>query len=199
MATINLSPIVSIAGLNISGTISRTVDGQIGEDPALPAGALGSLTTRTDNDTGVITCSAGHGIVTGKVTLFWTLLGVNYSRVNMDAVVTDNAVAIDAGGGDNLPAGASAIYVGNSVNVDMDFVSSLVKVAAACCEQNCVIGFYTSGNALLLRLTLPANEPWTYVSPAADPFAGTVAYAIVGNGGVLAATARIGIGYDSSS
>ena len=92
----------------------------------------GSLTTRTDNDTGIVTLSTGHGIETADVVDVYWVGGVRYG---MDATVAANAVTVDGGAGDNLPAEDFAIaavveQVDWEVNFDGDdaqFVAVLYR------------------------------------------------------------------------
>lgn len=75
--------------------------------PSIPAAKSGTLTTRTDDDTGILTMTSGHGITTGqKLDVFWA----GGSRRNMTVgTVATNSVPIDLGSGDNLPAASTAI------------------------------------------------------------------------------------------
>jgi hypothetical protein len=84
--------------------------------PALVAAQTGTLSTRTDNDTGVATLTTGHGIVTSgdKVDVYWSG-GVRYG---MTATVATNDVTIDGGGGDNLPAQSTAVTVVTQVEIN---------------------------------------------------------------------------------
>lgn len=69
--------------------------------PAMDPQNVGTLTTRTDDNTGVATLTAGHNIVsTDVVDVYWAG-GVRYGMV---ATVTVNAVALEGGDGDVLPA-----------------------------------------------------------------------------------------------
>jgi hypothetical protein len=88
------------------------------EIPALVAAQTGTLTTRTDNDTGVATLTTGHGIVNGKVDVYFAS-GVRYG---MDATVSTNEITIDGGAGDNLPTQSDPITVviPTVVNVNFD-------------------------------------------------------------------------------
>lgn len=76
-------------------------------------GDTGELTTRTDNDTGVITIpnvgTTAHGITTANtVDLVW----VGGTRQNMTVTgVAGTAVSVDGGTGTNLPAASTTIYV----------------------------------------------------------------------------------------
>jgi len=66
----------------------------------------GTLSTRTDNDTGIVTLATGHGIETADVVDVYWVGGIRYG---MDATVAANAVTVDGGAGDNLPAEDFAI------------------------------------------------------------------------------------------
>jgi hypothetical protein len=86
--------------------------------PALVAAQTGTLSTRTNNTDGVCTLSTGHGIVTGKVDLYFAA-GVRYG---VDATVSGSDVTISGGAGDNLPTEDDPITVviPTVVNVKFD-------------------------------------------------------------------------------
>lgn len=74
--------------------------------PTVPAAKSGSLTTRTDNDTGVVAFATGHGFLTGDlIDLFWS----GGQRRAMTATVAGDNVTLDGGSGDDLPAAATAV------------------------------------------------------------------------------------------
>ncbi len=70
----------------------------------------GTLTTRTDADTGVITVAEDHGIeADDTTTIYWT------DGRRDDMTVTDagdTTITVDGGSGDDLPAATSALRVG---------------------------------------------------------------------------------------
>lgn len=70
----------------------------------------GTLTTRTDNDTGVITVTDDeHTIKVGhKVTVSWSS-GIR-RKMNVTAV-TGTAITVDAGSGNNLPSSSTSINI----------------------------------------------------------------------------------------
>lgn len=92
-------------------TVSADKDG--GVSKTLAAAKTGSLTTRTDNDTGELTMAGGHGISTGnKLDVYWVdpTTGAMKSRVNMTVgTVATNQVPIDGGTGDVLPVATTAV------------------------------------------------------------------------------------------
>lgn len=99
--------------------------------PTVAAAKTGTLTTRTDANTGVITMTSGHGFTTGnKVDVFWS----GGSRRNMDATVATDAVTVDGGSGDDLPALNSSItaMVPTEAAFSVDATSTGVSVIASC-------------------------------------------------------------------
>lgn len=95
------------------GTQSKGKSG----DTALAAAKVGQLTTRTDNDTGVITMTTGHGFVTGdRLDVYWA----GGSRRGMTATVATDAVTVDGGAGDNLPNNLTAVTA--SVPAEEEFL-----------------------------------------------------------------------------
>lgn len=90
----------TIGADSFTQSIESTGDSLERATPTVPGAKTGTLTTRTDNDTGVATMTAGHGFATNdKIDLFWA----TGSRRNMTATVSVNAVTLDGGSGDNLP------------------------------------------------------------------------------------------------
>lgn len=86
--------------------------------PAILAAQTGTLTTRTDDDTGVATLSTGHGIETGDVVDVYFAAGVRYG---MDATVATNAVTVDGGAGDALPTQDDAVTVVEQTDWEVNF------------------------------------------------------------------------------
>lgn len=78
---------------------------------AIPAALEAELTTRTDNDTGVLTVASGHGVTTDDTVDLYTTAGV-LIRKDMDVTaVGGTTISIDAGSGSNLPALNSDVIV----------------------------------------------------------------------------------------
>ena len=89
---------------------------------SLAAALAATLTTRTDNDTGVLTVASGHGITTSdKVDFYWTdSSGVLFKRIGCTVTATGaTTVTIDAGTGDNLPLVNSTGTVQIPVELDL--------------------------------------------------------------------------------
>jgi hypothetical protein len=76
-------------------------------DNVLAVAKVGTLTTRTDDNTGELTMAASHGITTGaRLDVYWS--GGMRRGMTVGTVAT-NAVPIDGGAGDVLPANTTAI------------------------------------------------------------------------------------------
>jgi len=71
----------------------------------------GSLSTRTDNDTGVCTVvETNHGITVSHTVAVWWAAG---KRTGMSVTaVSGTVITVDGGSGDNLPALSTAIEIG---------------------------------------------------------------------------------------
>jgi len=71
----------------------------------------GSLTTRTDNDTGVCTVvETNHGITVADTVAVWWAAG---KRTGMSvSAVSGTAITVDGGSGDNLPSVKTAVDIG---------------------------------------------------------------------------------------
>jgi hypothetical protein len=178
-----ISTTLSIGGVSISGRTDRTGEGQLGQEVTLPAGKAGTLTTRTDDNTGVATLATGHGIVTSdKVDVFWAD-GVRYG---MTANVTGDAVTVDGGAGDVLPAATTPVVVTKEVEINADFDGDDALIVAAMSTKRAHLQFVAADNSILFAIELAnANEPWTWVSGQgiANPLTGDAVDRIVASNG----------------
>ena len=87
----------------------------------------GSLTTRTDDDTGVVTAATGHGIENGDVVDVYWIGGMRYGMDVTD--VTGSAITVDGGTGTVLPAQAFAITaIVEQIDWEMDFDGDDVQI-----------------------------------------------------------------------
>lgn len=92
---------------------------------ALVAAQTGPLSTRTDDNTGVATLSAGHGILINDVVDVYWDGGIRFGMV---ATVSGNAVSLEGGAGDNLPAQDAAVTVVKQTPVEVNFDGDTLKV-----------------------------------------------------------------------
>lgn len=115
--TMTLQKTGTIDGVSYIERITTEGDSIERASPSIPAAKVGQLTTRTDANTGVLTMVTGHGFATSdKIDVFWT----GGSRRAMDATVATNAVTVDGGSGDDLPANLTAITAMKPVEVVFD-------------------------------------------------------------------------------
>ena len=92
---------------------------------ALVAAQTGTLSTRTDDDTGVATLSTGHGIQNADVCDVYWATGVRYG---MTATVATNEVTLNGGAGDNLPAQSTPVTVVKQTAVEVNFDGDTLKI-----------------------------------------------------------------------
>ncbi len=175
--------IVSAAGISIQSNVTRTAS--LGIEPVdtdLPAGKTGTLSTRTDDDTGVATLSAGHGVQTGdKADVFWAD-GVRYG---MACTVAGNDVTLDQGAGDNLPTEDTDVVVSVQQTLDVTFDGDNLVLIAASASRRSHLTFLDAGGAVIMAVELGADEAWAWVSDTgvANPLSGNaVASIAVSNG-----------------
>jgi len=93
---------------------------------ALNSSQTGTLSTRTDDDTGVCTLSSGHGLSDGKVDVYWSG-GVRYG---MDGTVSGTEVTVDGGAGDNLPVVSTAVTVTAQTSIEVNFDGDDAQIIA---------------------------------------------------------------------
>lgn len=205
-ATLTLSSSLTAGGASVSGSNTRTVSNQIGITPDLEAGQAGSLTTRTDADTGAITLddSATPTVTTSDlVTVFWDG-GVRY---NMSVTnVTGSVVTVDGGAGDNLPTALTDVVIGKDVHIDTDFDGDLVELLAIGCSSSARIHvrmdtYVGTDSTPTIAVDIPAGESESWKSGGLfdNPLAGvTIGAMAFSNGSTSAVTAQVAIGYDGS-
>lgn len=150
---------------NIDGTLA------INSEVSLAAAKVGQLTTRTDNDTGVLTMVTGHGIVTSnKVDVYWS----GGSRRNMTATVSGDAVTVDGGAGDNLPANLTAVTAMVPTLKDVEIIGdnllSLIGSASAKATISIQESDGTERYAIKI-LTANTVQPWLAADGGTNPLA----------------------------
>lgn len=125
--TVSASLSAVINGTQYSQASSISSNSQEIANPSVAGAKTGTLTTRTDNDTGTLTMASGHGFVTNdKVDVFWS----GGSRRNMTATVTGDSVVVDGGSGDNLPLVNAAITAMKPTSVPFSVVGDNVDALA---------------------------------------------------------------------
>lgn len=181
MATGTYAVAVSIGGVTINKTIQRTGDHPNAYSAIpLPAGKAGTLSTRTDNNTGVATLSGGHGLATlDVVDVFWS----GGARYGMDCTVATNDVTIDGGAGDNLPAEDTAVVLTKQVTINTQIDGDAAQLIAVLLESTNSasteagsIDFQDASHASIEQIDLVANQPQVFDLEAGgtNPFTGNV-------------------------
>ena len=162
MATSTKTDSAVIAGLTFSKATTYTNEGQVTLDvPAasLTAGQSGTLTTRTLDTTGVITI-VGHGIsAIETIDIVWS--GGSRYNVDIDSVLTDT-ITFSGGAGDILPSASTAVTVGVTTNIVVEFDgddSDIFAIDSA--SQNQTVSFKDSGGAVIANYRLISSNDYT--------------------------------------
>lgn len=176
MATATITKSVVIDGHGGSmvrnGTTYTTMTRLAGSGVTLNPAYAGSLTTRTDANTGVVTTTnTPTGIATNDIVdVYWS----GGRRRQMVATVSGSAITVDGGSGDDLPALSTAVVICEALavtfpTVTMSGVNAIVaKVTGTieACQVSVGVtsGSYTEGDYLLL------NNPTTTGHVFGDTF-----------------------------
>jgi len=193
---------IDVGGLTFSGTLTRTLTGQVGHSVTLPAGKSCIRTA-----TGANTLATGHGLVAGNVIdVHWSdptdgthkcRRGITIDTANANDVTFDE---VPAGVGDALPVDGTALVIAVQVIIDTDFDGDLIGMIAVLSPQRAIAVFWDA-SVVLLAQKLVANEVFAWVSGlgVTNPLAGNpVAQIKATNGSVTAATLKIGLVYQSN-
>lgn len=165
---------VTVDDITFTNVLEVEGDSIESTSPSVAAAKSGTLTTRTDDDTGVVTFATGHGFTTGnKIDIFWS----GGSRRAMDATVAGDAATLDGGTGDNLPV-LSTVITG-MVPTEVPFVvdgDTVVGLAISCSVPGYAV-FVDDAAAEITDATyaLDNNESATWISgDSTNPLAGDV-------------------------
>ncbi len=180
MATVTHAQSISGGGITIQTMpVTRTNSGTIALEDTLNAAKSGTLTTRTDNNTGTLTMTAGHGLTTGQIVdIYWD--GGVQRTVTVGTVAT-NSVPIDLGIGDNLPTANTAVTVcvQKSINLSVDGDNTkILAVILETVDKNlrtaANVQFLDSAADVIAEIDLVANVPqvWDIEGGSANPFTG---------------------------
>ncbi len=193
MTTLQITRSVSGIGGAISASFNRTADGGSAREVSIPAGKAGTLSTRTDNETGTLTLGSGHGIVTGQIIDLYWATGARYGITV--GTVSGSSVPIGAdnsGSGSNLPTAATAIVASPRVNVEvplaaanMQFLAVQMLFSSPLVTSAGVIRFFDVSSTEIITIALEAGVPKIYDIIGGDdiPFGGDIsAYAFVSHG-----------------
>lgn len=147
-----------LGDINFQSTKIRTNDHANCYKVTLPKGTAGTLTTRTDDNTGVVTVTS-HGITTSdKVDVHWTASGVKKVRYGMSVTATTGTtISVDLGAGDVLPSVNDAVVITKQVQIDTQIDGDDVKISGMMSDQDCHIDMQDSGDATIHQQILQQN------------------------------------------
>ena len=189
-------------GISVQQSVTRSGDLTVAAQVTLPAGKSGTLSTRTDNNTGQLTVASGHGITASDtVDVYWS--GGRRYGVDVTAVAS-TTIDIDLGSGDNLPTQGTAVVVckqvAANVMIDGDNAKLVVvnfAVPGTSTAKSRVTFFDAvsgGGSAVGSGLDLAANEPSVTDVTGGDTngYTGSVILSLVAsNGGTAEGTLQV--------
>lgn len=182
MATVTHAQSISGVGVTIqTQPIARTNSGAIALEDTLNTAKAGTLSTRTDNNTGTLTLGSGHGITDGQIIDIYWSGGVQ--RTVTVGTVSGTSVPIDGGIGDNLPIATTAITacVQKAVNLlidgdNTDIIAVVLETVDKTLRTAANVQFLDAASDVIAEIDLVANVPqvWDIEGGSANPFTGDV-------------------------
>lgn len=143
MPSMNLSITGAIAGLPATSKINRTATGGIAQSPTMPKANAAVLTTRSSEDSGVVTLTGSHGIEVGDfIDIYHGTTGLTFDAVVTN--VTGAAVTFDNALGGELPPEDDAVIVAKTVMLDTDFDPGYMQAIFMRCPGKGRVGVYSS-------------------------------------------------------
>lgn len=190
---------VAIGGKTLKETTTVTGEASILQEESIPGADAGSLTTRTDDDTGVVTVDeSGHNFTDSDVVdVYWT----EGSRRNMTITsVTVNAVSVDGGSGDNLPTQDTDVTIVIPVELDVVFTGTNVKALAVYSEARGQFVFNDAGGEeLFKRVGAGGVWEWHDENGEDNPVTGdSIITVAVSQEAVTAKIMQVGVIYNNS-
>lgn len=124
--TTTVSKTMSLGGKSFNVTKSLSAEQAQVREVSIAAAKGGTLSVRTDNDTGTVVADSGsHGITTGsRVDLYWS--GGSRRGVTV-GTVSGTSIPIDGGTGDNLPSASSDITIATANEYDLNVVGNDIE------------------------------------------------------------------------
>ncbi len=172
---VKIESTITGGGLLSASKLERDADSLIGHEiTTMPAGQAGTLSTRTTDNTGVVTLGSGHGLTTAdKVDVYFGTDAVQYDCA---ITLTDSTtITIGSGVGDVLPSQSSAVVVGKRVTIESAFDGDDVKLITAWCSLKGHIDFRTGADANVHAQALEAAAAWSWATDqgTTNPLSGT--------------------------
>lgn len=189
---------MDIAGVRVSGVISKTEE--VGERISIdvPAGITTELTTRTSATVGVLTLATGHGLtVSDKITLTWSTGVITIATVSATTATT---LSVTASAGSDLPIVGTNLVASKKVVHNTFFSGTSLVMFAVSSPLRTLIDFNDEIDALIFSYDLPNGEIryWVKDSGVANPFTTEEVPTITVSNGTTSAT-TIELGFLKSS
>lgn len=144
-----------VGELTFQQQVTNTSNAELVVSPSVPAAKVGTLTTRTDDNTGTLTMSSGHGFTDAAVIdLFWT---GGSRRGLVVGTVSTNSVPVDGGSGDVLPANNTAITAMVPTEVPMTFTGDNIEAIGSKCPVSGWVAFLGSDDTVHLAHQILPN------------------------------------------
>lgn len=146
----NSKRIAKVGGESLSENLNIDADAAIVHNVSIPAAEAGSLSTRTDADTGVITADeSGHGITDSDlVDVYWT--GGSRRGMTVSSVV-GALISVDAGNGDDFPTQGTEVAVVIPTTLDLEVLGTNVAAIALYTEARGQFVFHDAGGEELFK------------------------------------------------
>lgn len=177
MGTLREDTSYRVNGVTFRKIQETTYDNVIQAEPTVPGAKTGTLTTRTDDNTGSITAEVSHGISTAAIVdVFWLNADDTYgSRRGMTVgTVAGTTVPVDGGTGDVLPLAATALRLMTrhseaAVVTGNNLVGIFIDMPTPG-----VVTFADSSDVELFAVDLTDSDVygWTAISGLTNPLAG---------------------------
>lgn len=188
-----------LGGVTFDQSSAPSGDGMVIVEESVAAGEEGDLTTRTDDDTGIVTVDdSGHAfVVDDKADIYWS----GGCRRFMDVTaVSGAAVTIDGGSGDNLPVVDTEVTLVEpttfEVYCDGDYVQAIFLSAA----KQGQFTFATGVPAEVWSRELGEGKAylWETGDGVDNPLTGQfISYVFISHSDTTAATMKVGVVYNN--
>lgn len=172
MPTATITKNLSVAGIGIQSSFTKTADFADAGQPTLAAGFAGTYASDTD----VITADdSGHGIVdTDTVALFWLDPSTSDPKQRYDIDVTsvsgaDITVDDATGDGDAFPADGTSVVISKRVAHDVRFDAADLVALLVGCSQRCVFQFYDGADTFSQALIAGGSYEWLSGQGSSNP------------------------------
>ncbi len=185
----NVITSMQLNGASVSGVFTLDVPNAQQINTSVAVGWAGSLTTRTDANTGTITMTdAGHLITTGaRACIFWTdsTGAVKCQHKVTIGTVSGTSVPFDSGVGDNLPVLATAVVIGLDTEIDYTFLDANLEAIGVGGTAAGKVVLEKADGTVVFHKTLGVGGNgfvWAEESGASIPVSDDVAKAFIANG-----------------